>query len=682
MSDAGASLGCAQCGSDFPIQDGIPVLRKKQAHFYWGIAEKQIESALETSREAGWTESMHRFIDELPTKEAKLIWSRTFWPMRSTLQVLLNIRKTDTVLEIGPGWGAIALFTAPNCRKYVVMDQIHSFLKWVRALATANERHNLDYICSGDTERLPFGTGYFDKVIMNGVFEWVASNTSGKVGDIQQRLLHEIKRVLKPDGQLYIGIENRINYRYFRGSPEGHINMKYGALLPRRVTKLYLKLTRNQSFREYTYTIWGYRKLLRNAGLSYHRFFSVNPVYSEIRRIFPVGLLNTDPQNVYSSLDSDEKFSKTRYNIFSHCFGIIASGQAGGTRNIMEDLLVQACSRMGVKRARLQDSLASTSNTGKSIMVFSEGKCKYVLSIALNQFARHSLQRHLDAVAFMKERTETAENIKQLLPDVLFSGAHEGFLYSIEQFEKSQDMTRLLGERDRRPVFLESVFQASCGMAGGIEPVTITRRICETLVTLPMKNLTAWFSSRELEPYQLWFEECETWLSEELLGASLPLVPRHGDFVPDNLRARKDMLSCILDWECFSKESLPMHDMVMFIGNAFRQDIRGEMRQRGIDPSQVAFHGYPDLFFESRFQDWMLRYIDNINVERRYYRPLLFMWWVNHLNDYAEMYRFHPEWKSRRVKAICQRWQSLLEHSHVRLVDVNETGSLQSIEVA
>jgi hypothetical protein len=142
------------------------------------------------------------------------------------------------------------------------------------------------------------------------------------------------------------------------------------------------------------------------------------------------------------------------------------------------------------------------------------------------------------------------------------------------------------------------------------------------------------------------------------------------------------MLSCILDWECFSKESLPMHDMVMFTGNAFRQDIRGEMRQRGIDPSQVAFHGYPDLFFESRFQDWMLRYIDNINVERRYYRPLLFMWWVNHLNDYAEMYRFHPEWKSRRVKAICQRWQSLLEHSHVRLVDVNETGSLQSIEVA
>ena len=49
----------------------------------------------------------------------------------------------------------------------------------------------------------------------------------------QQRFLQELGRILKPDGQLFVAIENRWNYEYFGGRPDHHSGLKYGSLLPR-----------------------------------------------------------------------------------------------------------------------------------------------------------------------------------------------------------------------------------------------------------------------------------------------------------------------------------------------------------------------------------------------------------------------------------------------------------------
>ena len=47
--------------------------------------------------------------------------------------------------------------------------------------------------------------------------------------------------------------------------------MMFGALLPRFITRL-CKLFRNQKFREYTYTLWGYYELLKESRFNYKDF--------------------------------------------------------------------------------------------------------------------------------------------------------------------------------------------------------------------------------------------------------------------------------------------------------------------------------------------------------------------------------------------------------------------------
>ena len=93
-------------------------------------------------------------------------------------------------------------------------------------------------LCAGDTRPLPFPAASFYQVL-NGVLECSASAEGQRpVRTGQLEFLRELAfLVLRPDGHLYIGIENRYGYRYFLGAPEDHTGVKYAAPVPRGLTR-------------------------------------------------------------------------------------------------------------------------------------------------------------------------------------------------------------------------------------------------------------------------------------------------------------------------------------------------------------------------------------------------------------------------------------------------------------
>ena len=252
LRDEEQRLSCEACGASYPVEDGIPVFREHPAAFDWGVPGEWMERMLKDVETHGWHDAMMRLCQELSPREAQVLWLRTLGCRRAAVQMLLPCRPDARILDLGAGWGGLTLQLAPHCAEVVAFDQIHLHLRWLRAVSAALGIKNLILAQGGDTEKLPFPSETFDGVILNGVLEWVASHTPGNPMDVQQRMLQEAARVLKPSGVLYVGIENRLNYKYFLGVPEGHLNMKFGALLPRRVTHWYLSRRRGRPFREYT----------------------------------------------------------------------------------------------------------------------------------------------------------------------------------------------------------------------------------------------------------------------------------------------------------------------------------------------------------------------------------------------------------------------------------------------
>jgi ubiquinone/menaquinone biosynthesis C-methylase UbiE len=122
------------------------------------------------------------------------------------------------------------------------------------------EEHGVDVdLRQGVAEDLPYPDGSFDLVILDNVLE--------HVGD-QDRTLAEIRRVLRPDGMLYMVTPKPLALYSLWNDP--HYDLAGLVLLPRRVQIWYFEKVRGGGAGTYDVgripTRWRLRRLIRRAG--------------------------------------------------------------------------------------------------------------------------------------------------------------------------------------------------------------------------------------------------------------------------------------------------------------------------------------------------------------------------------------------------------------------------------
>lgn len=274
----------------------------------------------------------------------ELKWKYDFYatdPNRGIGALLVNLNKDAVALDYGCGWGNIAKFMSNYAKHIVAMDMTYESLLFCKRTLG---RDNVTFIHGGDGKYLPFADKTFDIVFLNGVLEWIPEYNNGEdPRDVQLRFLKEIKRILKPDGQAIIGIENRLGLNYFLGTPDEHSGLKYGTLLPRKIADLISLKKRKSHFRTYTYSYWGYKKLLRQAGFSDIEIDIPYPNYREIIRILLSDNL-LKQKHVYFNVSS---FRKRVENLFyrtplikylSHAYLVHSNAKTGGLLDTILEL--------------------------------------------------------------------------------------------------------------------------------------------------------------------------------------------------------------------------------------------------------------------------------------------------------------------------------------------------------
>ena len=155
---------------------------------------------------------------------------------------------------------------------------------------------------------LPFSDNIFDLVILNGVLEWVGleedtileQNWKGKRSEkqtysktpeeMQLDVLRELRRVLKPEGSLYIAIENRYGIQYFLGYPDDHNNVRFVTFLPRFLANKISKIMGKGQYRTYIYSPGQLANLLQKSGFKVNSIYGVFPHYIKIKKAFPLSM--------------------------------------------------------------------------------------------------------------------------------------------------------------------------------------------------------------------------------------------------------------------------------------------------------------------------------------------------------------------------------------------------------
>ena len=155
----------------------------------------------------------------------KTIEDNTSWPYlyhfsknRENIVSWLPLKKSDKVLEVGAGMGAI---TNALCQKAGSVTSIDLSLKRSKVNANRNkDMDNLTIRVGNFTDIETELQNDYDWIMLIGVFEYAISyiGTANPFEDFLKILMKH----LKPNGRLVIAIENRLGMKYFAGCKEDH----------------------------------------------------------------------------------------------------------------------------------------------------------------------------------------------------------------------------------------------------------------------------------------------------------------------------------------------------------------------------------------------------------------------------------------------------------------------------
>lgn len=541
-----AALSCAACQKTFPLWRGVPNFGAKTDYYYGEFPQPRMRSIIEMAASEGSakafenalkdrTDDWRRYFLHYATDEARAAW-----------QFLLHLPENASALDMGCGWGNLAISLARNFATVYAMDLVpeRAVITSIRAREAGVQ--NVHALAGGNTPHLPFPDASLDAVMLNGVLEWVAASFPDidNPREAQLQVLREINRVLKPEGQVYIGIENRLGFLYFFGRPDEHSKLKFATLLPRWLANRYSLAKRNQPYRTYTYSWRGYRKLLREAGLADAKFYCPFPEYREFSEL--IGL--DRPQNLARALHPTSLFRCLglqvckRVNVFrelSPSYAIVASKTPG-----LEPFVDRLLRRVGV--ATSGDFHLHVTRTAAALLFTPD----VIVRLPLTPRAERRMR---EEIANLKDIYSPQ---RPLIPLPIAEGELQGQPYFASSAFPGVTGSKLLGNQRKLTAALRHAAEF------------ITRLHCET--------------REEQVCTEDWLRKHFDWLVDsvralgadvsdlkalcrrDLLGKRVVTVISHGDFSLQNLvfDPRTTRLTGVVDWDLADTTGWPVRDLM------------------------------------------------------------------------------------------------------------------------
>ena len=283
---------CPKCEVTWPVSNGIPRFFQAPDHYWGEVGRNQALELLEAARRGSWADAVcARFPEKHNMRFGLLDLQRASWaPM-------LGLNEQSTVLDIGSGYGAItqslSRFAGEVYSVEAVPERIDFTWERLRQEGVRNVR-----LIQASATALPLAENSFDLVVVNGVLEWVGEwDLAVDARTVQINFLKKICGLLKADGILLVGIENRFALNSFLGQND-HSGLPYTSLVPRTVATFMLRhsskphyrtqLNARREYRTYTYSEPGYRKLLSEAGFEGMTSYWADPGYNQPYHLVPL----------------------------------------------------------------------------------------------------------------------------------------------------------------------------------------------------------------------------------------------------------------------------------------------------------------------------------------------------------------------------------------------------------
>lgn len=588
-------LLCDSCKKTYQIIDGIPNFCQKDE--YWCNVHRETMQKLNTkAQESGdWHTTAKELIPEyfdhveaFDRADAQFLWPTT---------------SNSRILDAGSMWGGLTIPIAQYCDEIFAVDKTIETLSLLKIRAEQMGFKNIHVVAS-PLQHLPFPDDYFDLVILNGVLEWVAFDQevvlekhwgkkrndsitySKNPRQVQIDVLRELRRVLKPSGYLYLAIENSIGYQYLAGYPDDHMNLKYVSFLPRFFANAITKWKLNCKYRTYTYSLSGYRSLLKDSGFCDAKFYGAFSHYIAPSEIIPLNLIkywkkiilpiNSPLAPRYAKIAA-KLFPRGLLKYVSPSFMIIS--RKNDKEEYKEPRIVQL-----LKKTELIKDFASISieivKTGGRVgnyhtanfLIYNKDKSKptYFCKICRDKKYVDFLEteaKKLYAVNQQLKKTELSSNI----PKLLFFGTIDGITILVTQFidgvYSDYNMHNSISKNNLK--MLDESVQLGINFLVKFQKYTHVRDV----EVIPYLLLVVEKQKEILKERGQLTKDVDLYIKKLIAeiktykNLSIPICAVHGDYdFFYNILFNKSEIK-VVDFEHFEQEGLPFLDLATLIFN-------------------------------------------------------------------------------------------------------------------
>jgi hypothetical protein len=447
---------------------------------------------------------------------------------------------------------------------------------------------------------------------------------------LQLEFLREVRRILRQEGQIYIGIENRLGFYYFLGQPEDHTGVEYAALLPRPLANAWVRYKNGTPYRTYTYSRAGYQKLLREAGFKSISFYAPVPDYRAFNEIVPLDSEQRCNDESTGGWRSRLKRKLFRSKWLTPSFGIVASS-ARADESWIAQLAQHVRNQLDIDDRTAHPTIRLSATSSAGLIAFLGNAA--IIRVPLDPLNERRVQRNFDGLRHAQLIRSARPSFSAPLP--LFNGMFAGVAYTVESYIPGRTFKSLSPE--------ECVTAANSAFGFSVELAErALRRTASTEDKVSagkvMTRIRAIFDTVEDERQRRSLEKLSD-LATQFELEMLPVGFSHGDFWWGNILF--DFASNqigLVDWDAWSPAEPVTNDFLHFV--CYRRVVRDNctwaeafsewLRERNVDSLE---------------RQWMERLATALELGSSWREMAALMYWIREVSGHGESkLRFDHAW--------------------------------------
>ena len=265
---------CFNCSRVWSV-DSDGIIRLREDNVFFGNNQEEMNVLLSEIRKILSWQKFKEKISELEKKYSDFNYDYCLNPKRADWTFIGNF-SDKIIVDLGAGYGSCSI---PIAKKSKLVIPVEACLERIKFLSLIAKLKNIQNILPihGDVINLPFKKNSIDSFIMIGLLEYFSNK--------QEQFLNYLRQFLKPEGEVWVGIENKLSLVHFFGGTYHESELPFEPLLPRLFAGLLHRIVRGKPLETQLRTKAGYSSLLKRIGFKDIEFYYAFPNYKNVKFI-------------------------------------------------------------------------------------------------------------------------------------------------------------------------------------------------------------------------------------------------------------------------------------------------------------------------------------------------------------------------------------------------------------